>query len=340
MTGYRQKEQGEWLSKTRWKKEKKLAMRANLATIPQRVTTMWNPYPSPPPILLPFRKNLSKAWNNRLVPIRLLFLLCMAILLAGGSASKVFQIFAHMGLGCVSLNTFFKCQRGKLFPTIFNYWQKYQAKVLEKVKAIQGGVVVAGDGRHDSMGHSAKFGAYTIFCCTLPMIIHFALIQRNQAGSSPAMEFMGFKQCMEYLLGCGITITTFISDRHTSIASHMKKVLTHIIHYFDIWHLKEKIRKVLSKLAKEKGCEVLADWIKPCENHLFWSASTTFSGDGRVIWAKFKTFMSHIINKHSSLDDPLFNRCGHDKIHPRKCLHAGANIYLNGKIYQGSASAR
>ena len=45
------------------------------------------------------------------------------------------------------------------------------------MKAIQGGVVVAGDGRHDSMGHSAKFGAYTIFCCTLPMIIHFALIQ-------------------------------------------------------------------------------------------------------------------------------------------------------------------
>ena len=67
--------------------------------------------------------------------------------------------------------------QGKLFPTIFNYWQKYQAKVLEKVKAIQGGVVVAGDGRHDSMGHSAKFGAYTIFCCTLPMVIHFALIQ-------------------------------------------------------------------------------------------------------------------------------------------------------------------
>lgn len=39
------------------------------------------------------------------------FLLCMAILLAGGSASKVFQIFSHMGLGCVSLNTFFKYQR-------------------------------------------------------------------------------------------------------------------------------------------------------------------------------------------------------------------------------------
>lgn len=63
--------------------------------------------------------------------------------------------------------------------------------------------------------------------------------QRNQAGSSPAMEFMGFKQCMDYLLGCGVLMTTFISDRHTTIASHMKKVLTKIVHYFDIWHLKK-----------------------------------------------------------------------------------------------------
>ena len=39
---------------------------------------------------------------------------------------------------------------------------------------------VAGDGHHDIMGHSAKFGAYTIFYCTVPMIIHFALIQVKQ----------------------------------------------------------------------------------------------------------------------------------------------------------------
>lgn len=69
------------------------------------------------------------------------------------------------------------------------------------------------------------------YCC-----LYF---QRNQAGSSPAMEFMGFKQCMDYLLGCGVLITTFISDRHTTIASHMKKVLTKIVHYFDLWHLKK-----------------------------------------------------------------------------------------------------
>jgi hypothetical protein len=35
-------------------------------------------------------------------------------------------------------------------------------------------LVIAGDGRHDSMGHSAKYG---IFCCTIPLIIHFSLTQ-------------------------------------------------------------------------------------------------------------------------------------------------------------------
>ena len=49
--------------------------------------------------------------------------------------------------------------------------------MLEKVKAIEDGIIIAVDGRHDSMGHCAKYGAYNIFCCTLPMILRFSLIQ-------------------------------------------------------------------------------------------------------------------------------------------------------------------
>ena len=39
------------------------------------------------------------------------FLLCLCILLSAGSATKVFQMFHHMRLGCVSLNTLFRYQR-------------------------------------------------------------------------------------------------------------------------------------------------------------------------------------------------------------------------------------
>ena len=65
----------------------------------------------------------------------------------------------------------------KLFPTIHLHWKSYQDKMLTKLKELGRKVVIAGDGRHDSMGHCAKFGAYTVFCCTLPLIIHFSLVQ-------------------------------------------------------------------------------------------------------------------------------------------------------------------
>ena len=87
---------------------------------------------------------------------------------------------------------------------------------------ISEGAVIAGDGRHDSMGHNAKYCAYTIFCCTHPGIIHFSLVQvrewgicvvvfplinfsicfnhkqRNEAGSSQAMEYLCFQNCMNH----------------------------------------------------------------------------------------------------------------------------------------------
>ena len=87
-----------------------------------------------------------------------------------------------------------------------------------------------------------------------------------------------------------------------------------------------EIRKVLSSIAKTKGCEALTEWIKPCERHLHCSATSTFSGNGRVMWAKFKTFMYHVVNKHTNFDDPLYNKCAHGNIEPRKWLKVGMII--------------
>lgn len=56
----------------------------------------------------------------------------------------------------------------------------------------------------------------------------------------PAMEFLAFQRCMDDILGWDLGIKTFVSDRHKTIASHMRKVLKQITHYYDIWHLKKK----------------------------------------------------------------------------------------------------
>jgi hypothetical protein len=66
------------------------------------------------------------------------------------------------------------------------------------------------------------------------------------------------------------------------------------------------------------------EWIKPITNHLYWSATTTSNGDGQLIWAKFESFLSHIINKHDNLPNPVFDKCAHDEnIAARKWLTEG-----------------
>ena len=84
-----------------------------------------------------------------------------------------------------------------------------------------------------------------------------------------------------------------------------------------------EIRKVLTKLSKLKGFEAIEEWIKPCENHLFWSAMSTHDGNPLVIWAKFKAFLSHVVNKHTDLDNQIFDACAHGEIGPKKWLTPG-----------------
>ena len=103
-------------------------------------------------------------------------LLSFAILMAGASISKVLLVFRHMGLSVYSSRTFFYHQHKFVFPAILIYWESYQSSLIESLKSV-GQVVWCGDGTFDSMGHSAKYGVYTMFCTTILKIVHFDLLQ-------------------------------------------------------------------------------------------------------------------------------------------------------------------
>lgn len=51
------------------------------------------------------------------------------------------------------------------------------------------------------------------------------------------MEYVGFTRCMDSAFKNGLDITTFVSDRHPTIAKHMREKLGSVTHYFDLWHL-------------------------------------------------------------------------------------------------------
>ena len=102
-------------------------------------------------------------------------LLSFAILTVGGSVTKVLNIFKNMGILAYQKGTFYKHQRYLLIPSIIGFWRKYQSKILESLREKE--VILAGDGCHDSMGHSAKNCTYTTFCCTVGLLIHIKLVQ-------------------------------------------------------------------------------------------------------------------------------------------------------------------
>ena len=56
-----------------------------------------------------------------------------------------------------------------------------------------------------------------------------------------------------------------------------------------------EIKKVLTKVSKEKHCEVIGKWKKACVRHFYWAVTSTQPKLGDVILAKLKAFLSHII---------------------------------------------
>lgn len=105
-------------------------------------------------------------------------LLSFGVLMAGATISKILLVFRHMGLSAYSARTFFVHQKNFLFPVVLNYWERYRAALVSQLKDVAN-VVWSGDGRFDSMGHSAKYGAYTMFCNTILKVVHFELLQVN-----------------------------------------------------------------------------------------------------------------------------------------------------------------
>ena len=99
-----------------------------------------------------------------------------AILMSGVSISKVFLLFKHLGLCTISSRAFYIHQNRFLFPSVITHWEKYQADLIAKVKKIKN-ATWSGDGRFDSMGHSAKYGAYSMFCNSISKIVHFEIRQ-------------------------------------------------------------------------------------------------------------------------------------------------------------------
>ena len=124
--------------------------------------------------------------------------------------------------------------------------------------------MLAGDGRSDSPGHSAKYGSYSILELTCNKIVDVQVyvhvymhvnmlhvymqvqymsccvphhLQSNEVSSSNQMEKEGLDRVLQFIKEKYLTVGILLTDRHLQISKLMREQHPNVNHYFDVWHV-------------------------------------------------------------------------------------------------------
>ena len=99
-----------------------------------------------------------------------------AILFSGSLPSKALQVFDILNVHAIARNTFFRHQEKYLQPAVRSVWTRQQRSVFQDLKQKRIPLALAGDGRADSPGHSAKYGTYSLLELNCKKIIITQLV--------------------------------------------------------------------------------------------------------------------------------------------------------------------
>lgn len=172
-------------------------------------------------------------------------LLSGAILCSGETYERVKHMCDLINIKFPSKTTYNNIQRDYLLPEIQTAWQTEQARCIAEVNDRGGGVWLAGDGRCDSPGFSAKYCLYSHIDMSSNKILSLQLVQVTETGSSSRMEVCGYERGLDQLIERGVRIEVVATDRHVQVRKkHREKYAPQgITHEFDVYHLSSTIRK-------------------------------------------------------------------------------------------------
>ena len=106
--------------------------------------------------------------------------LSAAILLSGNNFQK-FNLFAKfLGLSSISESLFYRVQKLYCQPAIQNMWSNVKETIHGHLPST--GVTLAGDGRNDSPGHTARYCVYTLMEESSKLIVDLEALVRDMKG--------------------------------------------------------------------------------------------------------------------------------------------------------------
>ncbi|XP_061167182.1 uncharacterized protein LOC133176022 [Saccostrea echinata] len=224
-------------------------------------------------------------------------LISAALLASGNNFQKISLFFKFLKLPILSVSSFIKIQRTYVTPTIEEIWKKHQNDILEEFRGKD--VVVLGDGRMDSPGHSAQYCTYTFMENETHKILCLVTMDKRMTGRKSAiLEKACFQKGLQFLLEKEINVVEVVTDAHVQIEALMKKDYPEIKHSFDIWHGSKNLGKKLIKVRQDKKNKKkpILQWTREIVNH-FWFCSSVANTEEEFIGIWFGV-IHHVVNEH------------------------------------------
>ncbi|XP_023137933.1 uncharacterized protein LOC111576454 [Amphiprion ocellaris] len=235
--------------------------------------------------------------------------LSAAVNFTGSSFRQFNKVMSALKVRTIAETTYFDHARSYMDPCVFSTWKRLQADLIQTLSQRED-VTLGGAMRAKIPGHNDKYGSYSVMDLHNGTIVDVQLMQSSEVGSSVNMEKEGLIRSLNFLEASGVKINTIVTDTHPQIQKYLKEQKPEVTHFYDMWHVAKGVSKKLEALAKEQKCDKVKKWQKRVVNHLYWSSTSSSSGEEAV--AKWASISNHVQNIHSH-NNALFPECQHSE---------------------------
>ncbi len=137
-------------------------------------------------------------------------LLAAGVFISGNNFEKVATLCSFLGIGFISQATFTRLQRLYIIPEVEHIWEQMKTEIWG-IFADES-IILCGDGRMDSPGHSAKYCVYVLMEQFLNGIVDLVVIDKWETdGISTNMEVFGLRKLLEGIVG-KLTLSEIATD--------------------------------------------------------------------------------------------------------------------------------
>jgi hypothetical protein len=126
-------------------------------------------------------------------------LLASSLLLSANSYTKIGLMFKFMNMQYISQSLFYQYQRLYIASAVNKTWKTLQTSLWNTRKGND--IIIGGDGRNDSPGHSAQYCTYSFVDADTKEILQVKVVDVREAnGKSNNMERIGYERGLDDLL--------------------------------------------------------------------------------------------------------------------------------------------